>query len=121
MATLARVGLALIALIVAVSVGVVVTFAHGGSAPWLLIAGLALVGALVLGARLAVDDPLVTAATAAGAVGAVIVLALQPGDGIVIVPADGLGLTWLIGAPLVSVGAALWPIRRRPETASESP
>jgi hypothetical protein len=42
-------------------------------------------------------------------------------DAVVIHPDRRLDLVWLVAAPLVAAAALLWPIRRRPEAASESP
>ncbi|MBN9139875.1 MAG: hypothetical protein J0H23_03510 [Micrococcales bacterium] len=121
MQSLVRLGIALLALVVAAVVGAIATFAHAQTPPWFLIGGLLIVAALVLGVRLAVAQPLATAAAALGVVGATLVLALLPGDEIVVVAGDGLGTAWLIGVVVVVLGAALWPIPRRPEAASESP
>lgn len=57
-----------------VVVGVITTFTHGQLAPWGLVAGLAIVAALVGGFRLVFDSRVVGAAAALGVIGASFVL-----------------------------------------------
>ncbi len=96
-----RIAAPLLALLVGAAIGTVATFAHASLAPWVLAAGLLIVAAYVLGVRLAFDERMPGIAAAVG-VGAAVVL-------------------MLVAAPLVAAAALLWPIRRRPEAASESP
>lgn len=120
MSPLLRVALALLALGVGAAVGAITTFAHAEIAPWMLLGGLAIVAAFVLGARLALADPVATAAAVVGVVGAALVLALVPGDEIVVVADDPAGWGWLLASPVVALAAALWPLPRRTGEASES-
>jgi hypothetical protein len=116
-----RIGLAVLALAVGAMVGVVTTFAHRQLPPWGLIAGLMIITALLVGARLAFGGRLVAGAAAVGVVGAILVLVLAPTDGIVPVADDVLGTAWAVGAALIAVVAVVWPgIGPRPEAASES-
>ncbi|RQP10820.1 MAG: hypothetical protein EAS51_07880 [Microbacteriaceae bacterium] len=119
MTQLIRGAAALLALLVGVVIGAVTTFAHAGTPPWLLLGGLAVVALFVLGVRLAIGQPLVTAGAVLGVLGAVIAFALLPGD-IVIVSGDLLGTLWLLGATAVALGGALWPLPRRQGNAQES-
>lgn len=118
---LARAGVALLAFAVGALVGVVTTFTHRQLPPWGLLAGLAIVAALLAGIRLAVPGRLATAAAGLGVVAAVGFLALQSAGGSVLVADDPLGLVWAIGPALIAVVAVAWPRPGvRPEAASES-
>lgn len=118
---LSRIGLAVIAFAVGAMVGVVTTFTHRQWPPWGLIAGLLIIAALLVGARLAFVGRLAASAAALGVVVSVIVLTLQSTGGSVLVADDPLGIAWAIGPTLVAIVAIVWPgPRPRPEVASES-
>ena len=119
MQTVVRLGIALLAFAVGVAIGTITTFAHATAAPWMLLAGLAVVLAFVLGVRLGVGQPLATAAAVAGVVGSALLVALVPGD-VVLVASDALGIAWLVGVTVLPLGGALWPLRERPGNAPES-
>jgi uncharacterized membrane protein len=120
-APLARTVIALLALLVGAAIGTIATFAHAALPPWALLAGLAIVAAYVLGARLAFDERMPGVAAAVGVVAAVVLIAVAPVDAVVIDPEQSLAIVWLVAAPLVAAAAVLWPLPRRPEAASESP
>ncbi|PZQ88116.1 MAG: hypothetical protein DI534_11625 [Leifsonia xyli] len=120
MQLLARLGIALVAAAIGAILGTILTFAHAEQPPLLLIAGLLVVAAYVLGARLALGDAIATAAAALGPVGALLVLTLAPGDEIVIVADDALGTAWAIGVPVAALAAVICPLPRRTGEASES-
>jgi hypothetical protein len=111
----------LLALLVGAAIGTVSTFAHASLVPWVLAAGLVIIAAYVLGVRLAFDERMPGIAAAVGVGAAVVLIAVAPVDAVVIHPDRQLDLVWLVAAPLVAAAALLWPIRRRPEAASESP
>jgi hypothetical protein len=118
---LARIAVALLALVVGAAVGTVASFAHAAVAPWALIGGLVIVATYVLGVRLAFDERAPGIAAALGVVAAALLIAFAPVDAVVLDLEEPLAIAWLVAAPLVAAAAALWPLPRRPEAASESP
>jgi len=119
--TLGRLAVTLVAFAVGAMVGVVTTFTHGQLPPWGLIAGLAIVAALLIGIRLAFPSRLPVIAAGVGVVGAVVVLSLQSTGGSVVVADDLVGWLWVLGPAAIAALAIVWPRRRvRPEAASES-
>jgi hypothetical protein len=120
-APLARIAVALLALVVGAAMGTVASFAHAAVAPWALIGGLVIVAAYVLGVRLAFDRRAPGIAAALGVVGSVLLIALAPVDAVVLDLEEPLAIAWLVAAPLVAAAAVFWPLPRRPEAASESP
>ncbi|MCS0498995.1 hypothetical protein [Protaetiibacter mangrovi] len=120
MSPLLRAGVAVLAAVVGAVVGLVTTFAHAQSPPWVLLGGLLLVAGYVLGVRLAFEDPIATSAGALGVLAPVGYVLLVQGDAVVIGD-DALGIAWIVAVPTVIAAAAAWPIRRRPEPGSESP
>ncbi|MEO6532691.1 MAG: hypothetical protein ABIO06_03840 [Pseudolysinimonas sp.] len=101
------------ALLVGIVVGVITTFTHGVAAPWGLVAGLAIVAALVAGFRLIFGSRIVGAAAALGVVGASAAMAL-PGAGGSALALDGVtGYLWAFGPAAVSLIVLLLPARRR--------
>jgi N-acetyl-1-D-myo-inositol-2-amino-2-deoxy-alpha-D-glucopyranoside deacetylase len=91
------------------AVGMITTFTHRQLPPWGAIAGLLIIGALVMGFRLVFDSRIVAGAAALGVLAAIAVLAL-PGAGGSVVVADGwLGYLWVFGAPAVVLVALAWP------------
>lgn len=118
---LSRLGIAVVAFAVGAMVGVITTFTHRQLPPWGLLAGLAIIAALLVGARLAFAGRLAAAAAALGVVGAIVFLSLQSTGGSVLVANDPLGIVWSIGPALIAVVVLVWPSpRSRPEAASES-
>jgi N-acetyl-1-D-myo-inositol-2-amino-2-deoxy-alpha-D-glucopyranoside deacetylase len=100
-------------LLVGIVVGVITTFTHSQLPPWGLIAGLAIVTALVAGFRLVFGSRTVAGAAALGVVGASAVLAL-PGAGGTALSLDGLtGYLWAFGPVLLSLVVLLVPVRGR--------
>jgi N-acetyl-1-D-myo-inositol-2-amino-2-deoxy-alpha-D-glucopyranoside deacetylase len=96
-------------LLVGIVVGVITTFTHALLAPWGLIAGLAIVAALVGGFRLVFGSRVVGAAAAVGVIGASAVLAL-PGAGGTVLALDGpLGYFWTFGPAVISVIVLVLP------------
>jgi hypothetical protein len=101
------------AVLVGIVVGVVTTFTHALLAPWGLIAGLAIVAALVGGFRLVFDSRVVAGAAALGIVGAAAALAL-PGAGGTVLALDGVsGWVWALGPAVIAVVVLLLPRGRR--------
>jgi len=102
-------------ILIGVVVGVITTFTHAAIPPWGLIAGLAVVTALVAGFRLVFGSRIVAAAAALGVVGASAALAL-PGAGGTALTLDGpLGYLWAFGPAVLALIVLLVPVggRRR--------
>jgi hypothetical protein len=96
-------------LLVGIVVGVITTFTHAQLAPWGLVAGLAIVAALVAGFRLVFDSRIVGASAAIGVIGASAVLAL-PGAGGAALALNGLpGYLWAFGPAVISAIVLLLP------------
>jgi len=101
------------AVLISVVVGVITTFTHGLVPPWGLIAGLAIVAALVGGFRLVFGSRIVAAAAALGVIGASAALAL-PGAGGTALTLNGVpGYLWAFGPALLSVIVLAVPARGR--------
>jgi hypothetical protein len=99
--------------LVGIVVGVITTFTHALLVPWGLIAGLAIVAALVGGFRLVFGSRVVGAAAAVGVIGASAVLAL-PGAGGTALALDGWpGYIWTFGPAVIAVIVLLVPRSRR--------
>jgi hypothetical protein len=99
--------------LVGIVVGLVTTFTHAQLPPWGLIAGLAVVTALVAGFRLVFGSRTVAAAAALGVIGASAVLAL-PGAGGTALSLNGVtGYLWAFGPAVLSLIVLLVPVRRR--------
>ncbi len=120
MPLLLRIATALLALLVGAAVGTVTTFAHAALAPLVLIAGLLIVAAYVLGVRLAFDERMPGLAAAIGVGAAVVLIGAAPVDAVMLDPRQPLDLVWLVAAPLVAAVALLWPVPQRASAASES-
>lgn len=99
--------------LVGLVVGIVTTFTHAQLAPWGLIAGLAIVTALVAGFRLVFGSRVVGGAAALGVVAASAVLAL-PGAGGTALSLNGVpDYLWAFGPAVLSVIVLLVPVRGR--------
>lgn len=95
--------------LVGLVVGMITTFTHAAMPPWGLVAGLAIVTAMVAGFRLVFGSRIVAGAAALGALGASAVLAL-PGAGGTALSLDGpLGYLWAFGPAVLSVMVLLVP------------
>lgn len=95
----------------------VVTVVHAESFPWVVLAGIAVVGCFVVALRLLADDRIVTVAGALGVVVTIFVLAQRSPGGSVLIAANDAGNIWVIGSSLVCGLATVWPeIRRREES-----
>jgi len=104
------------AILFGIVVGVITTFTHAAIPPWGLVAGLAVVTALVAGFRLVFGSRIVAAAAALGVVGASAVLAL-PGAGGTALALDGpLGYLWAFGPAVLSLVVLLVPSGGRRST-----
>jgi N-acetyl-1-D-myo-inositol-2-amino-2-deoxy-alpha-D-glucopyranoside deacetylase len=100
-------------LLVGIVVGVITTFTHGVLLPWGLLAGLAIVAALVGGFRLVFGSRVVGGAAAVGVIGASAVLAM-PGAGGTALALDGWpGYVWTFGPAAIAVIMLLLPRSRR--------
>jgi N-acetyl-1-D-myo-inositol-2-amino-2-deoxy-alpha-D-glucopyranoside deacetylase len=114
------VGGAILALVIGVVIGVVTTFAHraypidiGIRVPLGLVAGLAIVAALLVGFRLVSPKRTLAVAAAVGVVGAIAVLAFPGTGGSLLVIDDPIGYIWAVGPVAIAVVAVGWPRRRR--------
>lgn len=97
------------AVLVGIVVGVITTFTHSLLAPWGLVAGLAIVAALIGGFRLVFGSRVVGAAAALGIVGAAAALAL-PGAGGAVLTLDGIsGWVWALGPVVIALIVLLLP------------
>ncbi len=112
----------LFALVIGVAAGLITTFTYRGLPPWGLIAGLAIVTALVLGFRLVFASRLIGAAAAVGAIGATAALLLPGAGGTAFVVEDPLGYAWAIGPSLLALAALVVPnpVARRERAAARS-
>ena len=97
------------ALVIGVAVGFITTFTHRGLPPWGLLAGFAIILAVVLGFRLVFASRIIGAAAAVGAVGATALLMLPGAGGTAFVLDDPIGYAWAIGPSVLAVGALVWP------------
>jgi hypothetical protein len=98
-------------IIIGAAVGLVTTFTHHQFAPWGLVAGLAVIAALIAGFRL-VFDRIIAAAAALGVLLATAVLVLIPGaGGSALVVDDVIGWIWAIAPTAIAVAIVAWPRR----------
>jgi len=99
--------------LIGIVVGVITTFTHAQLAPWGLVAGLAIVAALVGGFRLVFGSRIVGAAAAVGVVGASVLLALPGAGGTALALTGALGYIWAFGPAALSALVLLIPARGR--------
>lgn len=91
--------------------GLLGSFLHPLTVGWLpvgLLVGFALTAAVVVTSGLLLGRP-GAAAAAVGWLVVVLVLAAQRPEGDLVVPASGLGYTWLLGGTLLVLGCAALP------------
>jgi hypothetical protein len=122
-AAIATIALAsLFAFAIGVAAGFVTTFTHRGLPPWGVIAGLAIVVALVLGFRLVFASRIIGAAAALGMIGATALLMLPGAGGTVFVVDDPIGYAWAIGPTVLAVLVLTvpQPVARREARAARS-
>ena len=92
------------ALAIGIAVGFITTFTHHALPPWGLVAGLAIVVALVVGFRLVFDSRVIAAAAAVGVVGATGLLTLPGAGGVGLRRStDPIGYVWAIAPTVLSV------------------
>lgn len=116
----ARILTLVLAAVVGAAVGFVLTFTHrqyvveaaGLDLPLGVVAGLAIVAALLVGMRLVFADRVVPLAGGAGVVLASALLALPAANGSVLVLDDPVGYAWALGPALLTVVVVVWPARR---------
>jgi N-acetyl-1-D-myo-inositol-2-amino-2-deoxy-alpha-D-glucopyranoside deacetylase len=110
------------ALVIGFAAGFITTFTHRGLPPWGLVAGLAVILALVLGFRLVFASRIIGAAAAVGAIGATALLMLPGAGGTAFVIDDPLGYAWAIGPSVLAAVALVWPnaVARRERSAGRS-
>lgn len=101
------------AILVGIVVGVITTFTHSLVPPWGLIAGLAIVAALVGGFRLVFGSRIVGGAAVLGVIGATVVLALPGAGGTALALNGPLGYLWAFGPAVVALIVLLVPGRAR--------
>lgn len=96
--------------------GALLTAAHQATAdvagipvPWGIIAGLLIVGCLLIGLRIVFESRIVALVAAVGFIGAAALLALQGAGGSVIVPDNPAGYAWTFGPVLVATVVLAWP------------
>lgn len=117
----ARIFSIVMAAITGAAVGFVLTFTHrqyvvelgGIPIPLGLIAGLAIVAALLAGMRLAFGERIAPIAAAAGVILASAVLAFPGASGSVLVFDDPVGYAWAVGPTVVALVVIGWPAPRR--------
>ena len=90
-------------------IAVIVTVVHGESFPWVLGAGLLVVGAFLVSLRLLSDDRIITIAGSLGMLVTVLVLAQRSTGGSVLIAGNDAGNAWVIGASLLCGLASAWP------------
>lgn len=112
----------LFAFAIGVAVGFITTFTHRGLPPWGLVAGLAVILALVVGFRLVFASRIIGAAAAVGAIGATGLLMLPGAGGTAFVIDDPIGYVWAVGPTVLAAAALAWPnpVARREATESRS-
>jgi N-acetyl-1-D-myo-inositol-2-amino-2-deoxy-alpha-D-glucopyranoside deacetylase len=99
-------------IIIGAAVGLVTTFTHHQIAPWGLVAGLAVVAALIAGFRLVFDSRIIAAAAALGVLLATATLVLIPGaGGSAVIVDDAIGWIWAIAPTAIAVVIVGWPRR----------
>jgi N-acetyl-1-D-myo-inositol-2-amino-2-deoxy-alpha-D-glucopyranoside deacetylase len=98
---------------VGIVVGVITTFTHAQWWPWGLVAGVAVVGALVAGFRLIFDSRAVAASAAAGILAALVLLAFPAPGGLAISLGSDRGILWVLLPVLVSAVVVALPRSRR--------
>ena len=107
---------ALLAFVVGLSVGAILTIAHQASVsvagvpvPVGLAAGIVTTAALLAGLRLVFGTRIVAASAALGLLVAVAVLALRSPGGSVLVPQTAAGIAWSVAPTLIAVIVLGWP------------
>jgi N-acetyl-1-D-myo-inositol-2-amino-2-deoxy-alpha-D-glucopyranoside deacetylase len=125
-----RVFSVILALVVGLCVGALLTVAHqataivaGASLPVGVAGGLAIIAALLVGLRLVFGTRTVPGAAALGILISIGVLSLQSSGGSVLVPEGTAGYVWTIAPTLIAVVALGWPplpSRRRDKMGSSS-
>lgn len=120
------VGSAVLPLLLGGTTGVVTTFAHraypidvGIRLPLGLVAGFAILAALLAGFRLVFESRIPAIAAAVGAIATIAVLALPGAGGSVLVVDDPVGYAWAIGPVTLALVVVGWP-RRRPHSVEQS-
>jgi N-acetyl-1-D-myo-inositol-2-amino-2-deoxy-alpha-D-glucopyranoside deacetylase len=107
---LATVLASIFGIIIGAAVGLVTTFTHHQFAPWGLVAGLAVIAALLAGFRLVFDSRIIAAAAALGVLLATAALVLIPGaGGTALVVDDAIGWIWAIAPTVIAVVIVSWP------------
>lgn len=100
------------------AIGFVTTFTHRELTPWGLLAGIAVVGALVAAFRLIFDSRVIAAGGAVGAVAGILVH-LLPGAGAArLDPGDWRSVVWALAAAAIGAAVVAWP---RPRARREAP
>lgn len=102
-----------VAALVGAGSGAVLTVVHREFAPWGLLAGLAVVAALIAGYRLAFRGRRQAFVAALGVAVATLALSAEGPGGSVLIRADLLGYAWSFGMPIVAAIALTLPWRRR--------
>ncbi len=104
---------AALAVLLGAGVGIVTTFTHRqwpvAGVPLGLLAGIAIVAALLVGFRLAFPGRLTAAAAALGVVGAIVLLGMPTAGGDVLLVGDAVGWTWAVAPVLVAAVVVAWP------------
>lgn len=107
---------AALAAVVGLSVGTLLTVAHqasvhafGMTIPLGIIAGIALLAALLVGMRLVFATRFVAGFTAAGILAAVSLLSLESSGGSILVPANEAGYVWTFGPAMIALLVLAWP------------
>lgn len=115
-----RIASCLLALVVGLVTGAILTVAHQASAPmagvpipWGLVAGILITAALLVGLRIVFATRIVAACAAVGIIAVSAFLALFSGGGSVLVPATPVGYTWTFAPVVIAILVLGWPQQRR--------
>lgn len=109
-----RAALFLVGAVAGLLVGVVATFAHQSMPPLGVILALVTSTVFLVGLRLAAPSRAAVVGAVAALLGVTALLSLPSLGGSLVVPANPVGYTWLIGVMVVGAVVATWPRTQRP-------
>ena len=118
----ARVLACAVALLAGISVGALATVIHqtdgsilGADLPLGLVAGLAVIAAVLAGLRLVFDNRIMPGFAALGILGAIGLLSFESAGGSVLIPDNLLGNVWVYGPVFIAALVLAWPSLGRAE------
>lgn len=119
-----KLGLAMVSALAGAAVGLIATFAHQSLPPLGIVLALGTAGLLLIGLRLWAPSRAAVGGAAAGLVTVSAILALPMSGSNIVVPANPVGYTWLIGLMVLATMTVAWPriqrVPRRPATTMET-